>query len=370
MESEQLGRRTFELSKESARLQLPPLPRGLSKCTALAATVAAEIALTSCGFNSIRLARASEVSQAGTAAVTKARDFMQQVATARNEANISLVASDEGCSWAQTIVLRGDKRPPGSSICMPLGTQPDLNYGDLEISLEPIPDAQLKPTLDSIAALASYLQAVNTITARKDPDVSGDLADAYGKAVEAQSDLAALAGSKAKLIPQLSDQQKAAIKGLIDIIVQMSSEQQKVRDLSKLVQAQNANVVSVIENLKASLDSWATGSLTGDLQMTDADFTRMGRQLGKQPPVYKGYDARRAVIERAIASHKAVAAIPGVTNAIKKSLDAVEEAQKDLVDGLSAHPHWTAKERAEAAAINRARLLAALHAIAAAAAAF
>jgi len=332
--------------------------------------VIAQFGLTSCGFNSIRLARASDVSEAGTTAVTKTRDFMQQVATARNEANISLVASDEGCPWAQTIVLRGDLRPPARSICMPLGTQPDPRFGDLEISLEPIPDAQLKPTLDSIASLASYVQAVNTIVARKDPDVSGDLADAYGKAIQAQADLAALAGSKTKLIPELSDQQKGAIKGLIDLVVQLSTEQQKVRDLTKLVQAQNANVASIIDSLKASLDTWATGSLTSDLQMTDADFIHMGRQLGKQPPVYKGYDARRAIIERAIASHKAVAAIPGVTAAIKKSLDDVAEAQKSLVDGLSAHPHWTAKERADAAALNRARLLAALHAIAAAAAAF
>lgn len=326
--------------------------------------------LTGCGFNSIRVARASDVSEAGTAAVATARDFMQQVATARNEANVSLVASDEGCPWAQTIVLRGDGRPPAKSICMPVGSQPDPRFGDLEISLEPIPDAQLKPTLDTIAALASYVQAVNTIVARKDPDVSGDLADAYGKAIQAQSDLGALLGSKTKLIPQLSDAQKGAIKGLIDLVVQLSTEQQKVRDLTKLVQAQNANVSTIIDTLKASLDTWATGSLTSDLQMTDADFIHMGRQLGKQPPVYKGYDARRAVIERAIASHRAVAAIPGVTAAIKTSLDDVADAQKDLVDGLSAHPHWTAKERAQAAAINRARLLAALHAIAAAAAAF
>lgn len=326
--------------------------------------------LTGCGFNSIRLARASDVSEAGTAAVTQARDFMQQVAAARNEANVSLVASDEGCSWAQTIVLRGDGRPPAKSICMPVGSQPDPRFGDLEISLEPIPDAQLKPTLDTIAALASYVQAVNTIIARKDPDVSADLADAYGKAIQAQTDLAVLAGSKTKLIPELSDAQKGAIKGLLDLVVQLSTEQQKVRDLTRLVQAQNANVSTIIDTLKASLDTWATGSLTSDLQMTDADFIHMGRQLGKQPPVYKGYDARRAVIERAIASHRAVAAIPGITAAIKKSLDDVAAAQKDLVDGLSAHPHWTAKERAEAAAINRARLLAALHAIAAAAAAF
>jgi hypothetical protein len=332
--------------------------------------IALATTLTGCGFNSIRLARASDVSEAGTTAVAKARDFMQQVAAARNEANVSLVASDEGCPWAQTIVLRGDGRPPAKSICMPVGSQPDPRFGDLEISLEPIPDAQLKPTLDTIAALASYVQAVNTIVARKDPDVSGDLADAYGKAIQAQADLAALVGSKTKLIPQLSDAQKGAIKGLIDLVVQLSNEQQKVRDLTKLVQAQNANVSTIIDTLKASLDTWATGSLTSDLQMTDADFIHMGRQLGKQPPVYKGYDARRAVIERAIASHRAVAAIPAVTAAIKKSLDDVADAQKDLVDGLSAHPHWTAKERAQAAAINRARLRAALHAIAAAAAAF
>lgn len=332
--------------------------------------IALATALTGCGFNSIRLARASDVSEAGTAAVTTARDFMQRVTAARNEANVSLVASDEGCPWAQTIVLRGDRRPPAKSICMPLNSQPDPRFGDLEISLEPIPEAQLKPTLDTITALASYVQAVNTIVARKDPDVSGDLADAYGKAIQAQSDIAVLAGSKEKLIPQLSDAQKGAIKGLIDLVVQLSTEQQKVKDLTRLVQAQNANVSTIIDTLKTSLDTWATGSLTSDLQMTDDDFIQMGRQLGKQPPVYKGYDARRAVIERAIASHRAVAAIPGVTAAIKKSLDDVAEAQKDLVDGLSAHPHWTAKERAQAAAINRARLLAALHAIAAATAAF
>ena len=336
----------------------------------LGAVIASALLLTSCGYNSVRLARASDVVEAGNGAVASTREFLKQVVSARDEANVSLVASDEGCAWGQTIVLRGDLRPPSKSICLPLGTPADPRLNDLQISLEPIPDAQLKPTLDAIAALASYLEAVNTIVGRKNPDVSGDLADAYGKALQAQADLATVTGSKTTLIPKLSDAQSNAIKGLIDIVVQLATEEQKVRDLRQIVTSQNSTVVAVIDNLKASVDTWASGSLKGDLELTDAAFIQMGRKLAAQPPVYKGYDARRAVIQRVIASHKAVAAVPALTAAINKSLTEVRSAQDDLVDGLSAHPHWTDKERTQAAALNRARLLGALHAIAAVAAAF
>lgn len=52
--------------------------------------IALATTLTGCGFNGIRLARASDVSEAGTTAVTLARNVMQQVAAARNKTNVSL----------------------------------------------------------------------------------------------------------------------------------------------------------------------------------------------------------------------------------------------------------------------------------------
>jgi hypothetical protein len=332
------------------------------------------IALEGCGFNTVRLERASTVSSAGAEAVNQTNAFLAKVKAEREEANIAIVASDETCAWPwkdNIIVLRGSGRQTIGGrrpLCLQPTEKYDEKLGDLRVA--PVADLELKPTLATLDALSSYLDAVNAIVGRKDPDISGKIADAYGKALQAQSDITALVGADLNVIPELTKPQQDAITGLVKLVSALAVEQRKVSDLRRLVAAQNGPVLSVIADLKTSLDRWRRYSLEGDVQEASIPYVRMARDLGARRPIYRGFEARRTVIQQVVGQQQANQAIEQVTKAVMKGLDALAKAQADLFDGLSRNPHWTKKEREEAAKLNRQNVLNALHAIAAVAAAF
>ncbi len=337
-------------------------------------TAASSIAVAGCGYNAIKLDRAGVVSQAGTNAIGSSKLFLKRVRDARDEANIALVASDESCAWGETIILAGDGRRKNPKInvpfCLPKGTKADGNLEDVELSLAPISDSAIKPTLNAIDALAAYIDAVNEILEQEKPDVSGKLADAYEKALIAQSDISAIVGSSLKIIPKLTSDQTSAVTGLLKLIEDLRDEQRKVSDLRRLVNKQNVEVEKTVKLLRSSIKTWGESSLAGDLQLNDSAYASISRTLAATPPVYKGFDVRRDVLIRIVQSKRNAKAGLVLTATVDKTLDELSKAQNALFSSFTSNPQWTKEERQKAAKLNRQRVLAALHSLAAVVTAF
>jgi hypothetical protein len=330
---------------------------------------AALLLLSGCGYNQIRLDRAGVVSEAGTHAVDTTRSFIRQVRQARDDANIALVASDESCAWGESIILYGSGRaqpkpPARAPFCLPRGQALDENLGDVEIKLAPVSTSAIRPSIEAIDAIAAYIEAVNEILERDEPDVSGRLSDAYEKALTAQANIAAITGDDLKIIPQLKEEQLSAITGLIDLIVELQTEERKVSELRALVRDQNEKLGVVIGQLQGAVTVWGNSSLTGDLQLSNAAYVALGRQLAADPPVYRGFDARRAILIRIVESRRHAEAGKNLSAAVNLTLGELAKAQNGLVDAFSKSPRWTEAERKKAAKINRERALGALRTLA------
>lgn len=338
-------------------------------------SMATSFVVTACGYNTVRLDRAGAVSQAGTNAIDSSKLFVKRVRDIRDEANIALVASDESCAWGETVVLAGEARRPKDSkarfpFCLKRGEPAVESLGDVELSLAPISEAALKPTLNAIDALAAYIDAVNEILEKEKPDASGALADAYEKALTAQSDIAAIIGSTINVIPTLTSDQTSAVTGLLKLIEELAVEQRKVTDLRRMVSKQNSEAQAIIKALRRSIKTWGESSFAGDLQLNDSAYAGIARQLAADPPVYKGFDARRDVLVRIVNSKRNVQAGTALTAAVDKTLEKFSSAQNDLFISFTASPQWTKEERQKATRLNRQRVLSALHALAAVATAF
>ncbi|QXQ04752.1 hypothetical protein KX816_10530 [Sphingosinicellaceae bacterium] len=295
---------------------------------------------------------------------------MDRVRTARENANIALVANSPTCAWTEEIILRGDevasRHASNALTCRPLGTA--AAAGDETVSLRPIREQALKPTTETIAALAAYLDAVNAIMSAEAPDVGARLGEAFGYATKAQAALNAVTKGKLAVIPTLTAEQGNAIKDLVKLIGDLAAEQHKVRELGHVVALQNKTVGKLIASLKKQVAEWGNASLTGDLQLNDAALTELGRGLaGGRPP---DPESRAELIRTIIEAKRTTDAVPTLLAAVDTSLDDMATAQADLFKAYSDHPDWTKAERTKQAKLNRERLLGALEAVAAVAGTF
>lgn len=340
----------------------------------LALAVAA-LGLAGCATNTLTLERGGKVAAAGDNAVAASRSFVASVKAARDDANIAIVASDDSCAWASPLVLRGDLRPQPkpparAPLCLPPGTPADPALGDVAWPLEPVSNAALKPMLGAIAALAAYLDAVNTIMGAEAPDYGAELGSAWAAAHQAQADFDALTRANPAVLPPLTDEQMGAIQNLLTMIGQLAAEQRQTDDLRRLVAAQNTEVGQTIAGLQGMVSAWGRASLEGDLQASDAAYVDFGRRMGASPPPVKGFEARQAALKRMVEARRKLAVAAALPDAVNESLGEMKAAQDQLFLAFGKDPQWTPEEAARAAQINRERLLAALHAVAAAAAAF
>jgi len=71
--------------------------------------------LAACAINALRVERASKVAVASDAVVQQSREALEEVKARREQANISLVASDPSCFPAQKIWIR--VAPAGGPLC-------------------------------------------------------------------------------------------------------------------------------------------------------------------------------------------------------------------------------------------------------------
>ena len=321
------------------------------------------LSLAACGSNALRLSRGHAVASAGGDAVKASRAFLASVRAARDEANLTIVASQPSCAWADSIVVADQSSGPPRPFCVAAGEA--RRPGDFDYPLTPISEAALRPTLTAIGALAAYLGAVNAIVDRKGGDAGAELADAYAKARDAQSDIAVAAATRLDVIPALTSKQTAAIADLVRLVDELAAEQHKVGELRRLVAGQHVRLAVLIDGLADQVSLWGRVSLKGSNEIVDNFIALDGYRLGDPSTKIVDFDGRRKVIERIQKARKGVADGVALTASLVATLKEVKAAQATFEDGLSEHPHWSAKERARAAALNRQRLVTALRGLAA-----
>lgn len=349
------------------------MPWPMIKPTMLALSAAL---LAGCATNTGRLDRGETLVSSGTTATVATAVFFGRVRAAREDANVALVASSPTCPWAEQIVVRSDDPPSrqphaarndGLLNCRARGEAVNTAAGDQVVSLLPVSEQALRPTIDTIEALVAYLDAVNTVMAAGTPDAT-KLDDALGYASKAQAGLNTVLKSKLAVIPTLTDDQQAAITGLFKLINDLAAEQHKARQLENLVARQNIEVGGLIRSLDQQVRKWGQASLEGDTQLADASLIAVGRRLGEGQPADPA--SRATLIRMMIEAKRTTEAAPIVIAAVHAALGDMASAQDALVAAYTANPGWTKDERAKQAKLNRRRLIGALKAVAAAAGTF
>lgn len=322
------------------------------------------LALSACGANQLRLESASTVASASTAVVAVSQAALDQVQQERIRANETLIASDASCPSTGIIYIRLPTQGPQGALCAP-GAAPQLGVLIVPYDVRPIPESSLRPTVTLIGALADYSGAMSKILAEPTPDISKELAGVAEKAGQAKALADGLLGTSlpdpAKLLA--TDQAKSA-EELLQLITDLSTEAEKVRDVRELVKSRDPEVAQITADLQKQLASWLKLSAALDTRIAT---TRLENYYDNKSGSMT-FQERLAFLEIIDASRAAQDAVKAQGSALASAMKVLSEARATLARQLAGH--FTAEENRKIAAIEEERILSALKIIATAAKAF
>ena len=322
------------------------------------------LALAACGANQLRLESASTVASVSTAVVAASRAALDQVQEQRIRANETLVASDASCPSTGIIYIRLPTQGPQGALCAP-GAAPQPGILIVPYDVRPIPESSLKPTVALIGALADYSGAMSKILAEPTPDISKELAGVAEKAGQAKALADGLLGTSlpdpAKILA--TDQAKSA-EELFQLIINLSTEAEKVRDVRELVRSKDPEVAQITADLQKQLTDWLSLSAALDTRIAT---TRLENYYDNKSGSMT-FQERLSFLELIDASRAAQDAVKTQGSALTSAMKILTEARTTLARRLAGH--FTAEENRKIAAIEQERILGALKIIATAAKAF
>lgn len=330
-------------------------------------TVPLALALTGCGANALRLEIAGKVSTSATAVVDQANAAIDRARKARIDANSALIASDPSCSPGTATLLvyspttdykAGNPAPPLCAVPLAKGGfQQWSGYQIESISVGPIPEDALKPTIQLIGAIADYQSALAKILADPNADVQKELEGILAKAGAAQTLAEGLIGSTLPKLPDLGSPQAKSAVALIQFVTDLMKEARKTADVRKLVVARGPKVMDeILPLLRDQLRMWNGIVPSGDL----ATQTQRLLIAYDQEKVLPGssFDQRRAMAVRVNIALADERSVPIRQAALEKVLTDFEEVHASLVKALKGE--YTAEMRKRIAKFNEERLLSAL----------
>ena len=324
------------------------------------------LALTGCGANALRLEIAGKVSTSATAVVDQANVAIDRARKARIDANSALIASDPSCSpGTDTLLIYsptsdykvGNPVPP---LCaLPIaggGFRQWKGYQIKSISVAPIPEDALKPTVQLIGAIADYQGALAKILAEPNADVQKELEGILAKASTAKTLAEGLTGSKLPKLPDLGSKQATSAIALIQFVTDLMKEARKTADVRRLVIARGSQVMGILPQLRDQLRLWNGIVSSVDL----ATQTQSLLRAYEQEKVLSGssFDQRRAMVMRVNAALADEKSVPDRQAALDKVLTEFEAVHASLVDALNGK--YTPEMRRRIAKLNEERLLSAL----------
>lgn len=316
--------------------------------------------LAGCGANVLRLESAQRVSDSTSAMVNSADAAIALARQREQEAAATLVASDPSCSPRSSIQTYRRVQTRGRvtrSVPLCVDSQgPKLRYEGYEpdpnlISLRPVPQQSLKPTLLMIAAIGDYGAGLAKIVARPDADISKEIGDFAAKADSALALANALSDAKLPTVSDLlaKEQVKSALK-LVEFANKLAEESRRVRDVSALAREHDAEIATFVPLIKKQLGLWLDVVGKGSGQVVVGNLVRAyDRERGKLT-----YDQRLPRVQQVMAARDDMEAWPMRIQTIDQALDKIVKSESELTRMLAGK--FTKAERRRIASINADRI--------------
>jgi hypothetical protein len=323
----------------------------------------AAVVVSACGVNSLRVRSASEVSLTSSAVVTQASAALSAAKERRIKALTSLIASDPSCAPSNQLYIFVPALPPKTgdltpTLCADGPNAKFPNYRAKLINFTPIGPDEIKPTLILIAALTEYGDAMGKIAGRPDPDISKILDSVAEKAAEAKALAEGLTKVTLPAIPDLSSKQAKTAKSLLQFIIKLSNEAQKVKDIRKLFADSGPETMQLLVELEGQISDWNAATTVAYGQINEDNLVRAYNAERRTLP----FEGRRAFVELINQARQDTINIAKMNDAFLKAVSKLKEAHQTLDDLLN--NRLTPEQREEANEISQARFFEALKLIA------
>lgn len=319
--------------------------------------------LAGCGVNYLRVQSANEVSLTAKAVVSQSNAALDLAKDRRARALTSLIASDPSCSPTNELYIFvpiGPPRPDASrpSLCAKTHNDSLAGYRAVPINFTPIGPEEIKPTLLLAAAVAEYGDAMGKIAGKPDPDIAKILASAAEKATEAKILAEALTNSKLPALPDLASKQAQTATKLVQFLVSLAHEAQKVKDIRALFAKRGPETMEILESLRQQVNDWNSATSASYTQINESNLVR-AYELEREKMNFEG---RRAFVELINQSRQDSINVKKTNTAFLEAVKKLEEAHETLDNLLNGR--LTPEQEKEAAEISQKRILTALKLIA------
>ncbi|MBV7257166.1 hypothetical protein KCG44_10270 [Pacificimonas sp. WHA3] len=228
--------------------------------TRAAAVALAAMSLQACGMNALRIESASTVGTRAGIVADVSRDALRQIEARRQQAFVTLVASDLSCEPVNPLMILV---PTGAAIgktdvplCWGGGGDVPAGYEVKALDFGAFPADAVQPTVDLIAAIAAYGGAMAKIAEQPNADIAADIADAIDLATRAEAHAAAIGLTKIRVAGRLSSDQVETAANLIALLRDLQRERRQVRDARRLYAERGAAMGETFARLKRQLRMW------------------------------------------------------------------------------------------------------------------
>lgn len=337
---------------------------------------AGPLLLGGCGLNALRVQSAQQTASLADAVSSSAHLILSDAQARRNRALLTLVASDDSCSarfplWIYVPEDAAAAAQPGIELCADgsVGKDPD-GYKREKLDLSPLASDALRPTIDLLAALGAYEEALNKIVNAPKTDVAKELDQALALAQKAHAQASALGISGVPELPKLSDDQKKVAVALIQMIVDLAHEKKQVDYLrkvypqyaaklghfcapSEVAQCSDKQNKGLFKDLALQIDDWAKIVGQGASQITVNNLHRAYRKERKD----LSFEGRIAFVTLIQEASKEVDRAKEAGDLFKQAVSGLSDEHENLGRRLY---NPSADDKKQADAITRERIATAL----------
>lgn len=315
---------------------------------------------SACGLNTVRIESAADVAAQGRSVASASQTFLQIVRTTREATNVDMVVADPMCGRDFVTLRRpplvGPRAPVVGWLCTQAGPRDRL------FSIDPL-NEELKPTLDGIAALTAYADALTEIVDATPADPAKDLTDALELARAAQTGFTTVFRLPAGPLPAADDPRLVAATGFIRFLGELRAEARTVNSLRTFLatQPEQAAPTVFMVRLKRNLAIWETSRLADDQLRQQASSALVERVIHRRNPAAprERREALSAYYEREAARRGSQTLFP----ALSRLVDTLDVADREMRGILRANPNLSDKHRRRVAEINRKRIIRALESV-------
>jgi len=318
------------------------------KATRLVCAISAALLLGACATNSLRLDYAQDVAAQGQAAATAADAFLDTVEDARIAANVELAASDPNClpriAHVRMAPDLSQTGPDGTLVrgwLCASGAEP----GTVPLSMVP-PGREFEPTLQLIAALGAYSEAIAHILAEDGSEQGERFGETLALLQAAAGTMGALGGDAGRVVPAADDPRFEAIQGFVAFVSELASEQRKVDQLRTLIASPEGSA-ELAGQVQDHLIRWDTARRSDlALQATLASSV-MSQAFRAEPPAPP--ETRRELITAYYARERGAREEMRAYSVLGALFTDLARADSDMRRVLAEDPDLTPAERTEVA---------------------